>query len=65
MDTKDVLLWANVAEMWSVVAEVEGMKAINLERERGGYALAYSEESFIDAAKILKAISLNIHNLRG
>lgn len=31
-------------------ATIEGMKALNTERERNGYALAYSEQAFLDVA---------------
>ena len=35
------------AQSVAAMAEIEGMKALNTERERNGYALAYSEEAFL------------------
>jgi len=34
------------AQVASMLAEMEGMKAANTERERDGFALAYDEKAF-------------------
>ena len=34
------------AQAVAATAEIEGMKAMNTERERNGYALAYNEAAF-------------------
>lgn len=52
------------ARIIAVQIEIEGMKALNTERESHGYALGYSEESFTELRKevlghadVLRAIS--------
>jgi hypothetical protein len=44
-------------EALSVVAEVEGMKAANDEREHRGEVIAYGEEAFAQKAHILSGIA--------
>jgi len=41
----------------AVQAEIEGMKAKNLEREQLNLTLAYTEEHFIDKANELRNLS--------
>jgi len=55
--------WENevLARMYSLVADMEAMKALNTEREMRGESLAYSEESFTMEEKELQGIS---HQLR-
>lgn len=36
------------AQSVSALAEIEGMKALNKEREAKGYALAYGEDAFFE-----------------
>lgn len=39
-----------IAQSVAMFAEIEGMKVMNRDRERGGYAFAYGEESFLNVA---------------
>ena len=48
------------AMMWSVVAEIEAMKAENIKRDRRGESLAYGENAFFDKASELHGIAGNI-----
>lgn len=50
-------LAALTARMHAVVAGIEGMKALNTERERGGYALAYGKDAFHAEAEVLREIA--------
>ena len=50
-------LAALIARMHATVAGIEGMKALNVERERNGYALAYGEDAFHAESKVLHAIA--------
>jgi len=44
-----------LALIYSIQAEIEGMKAFNKEREMNGDALAYNEQSFLAMAHKLRA----------
>ena len=46
-----------LALVLAVQAEIEEMKATNTERENNGYALAYDEKAFADAAKDLRELA--------
>jgi len=46
-----------LALIFAVQAEIEGMKAANVEREAQGYALAYGEKAFAEAAEELKVLA--------
>lgn len=50
-------MYGLVAEMYSVVANIESMKVTNKEREAQGFAMAWSESAFVDAQKQLEGIS--------
>lgn len=39
------------AQSVAALAEIEGMKALNTERERNGYAIAYDDEAFFNVPK--------------
>lgn len=45
MNTDQRIAYIN-AQVVCAMAEIEGMKAANTERERNGYSLAYGEEAF-------------------
>ena len=51
---------AHLAEIIAIQAQIEGMKATNIERENKGYALAYGEKEFEDKANELFGIANNI-----
>ena len=44
----------------SINAEIEAMKAANIERQSKGYALAYNEEAFHEASNQLREIAFEI-----
>jgi len=46
-----------LAEVLAIQAEIEGMKVANLERELQGFALAYGEELFVQAAEDLRIVA--------
>jgi len=45
----------------AINADIEGMKVANMRREAQGFALAYSENVFFEAAEELRALA-NKHN---
>src|SRR5580704_16136626 len=45
------------AEALACSAELEGMKALNIERQRNGYALAYGDDAFQEVANKLTHIA--------
>lgn len=49
--------------MMSFYAQVEGMKAENLERERNGYALAYDDTAFCNIARELDKLAVEARSL--
>lgn len=51
------------AEVAATVAEVEGMKALNTERERHGHAQAYDEAAFQKKANELRSLAFHIREL--
>ena len=53
-------LLAKQAEMFSIMVEVEGMKALNQYRIDRGEAIAYDDNSFQEQANLLKSISEEI-----
>ena len=55
-------MWALVAEMESIKAGIEAMKVENVERERGGFAMAWPYNMFQDAADALKSIAEKLRN---
>ena len=61
MTEEDIRFFAQVqakaAEMWAAVAEMEGMIALNAERESRGYSLAYSDEAFEEVRRRLADIA--------
>ena len=50
-------MYALVAEMEATKANIEGMRAANMQREACGDAMAYSEDHFQGAANDLAAIA--------
>jgi len=46
-----------LALIFAIQAEIEGMKAANIEREAQGYALAYGEKAFADTAEELRVLA--------
>lgn len=46
-----------LAEILAIQAEIEGMKSENITRESQGYALAYDEKAFVQAADDLRTIA--------
>lgn len=48
------------AEALSVAADIEGMKALNTEREQRGHSLAYNEDAFVAKGDLLRGISNRI-----
>lgn len=50
-------MWAIVAEMRAVEAQVEGMKAENQARMSCGHALAYNEGDFVGASSDLQNLA--------
>ncbi len=46
-----------LALVLAIQAEVEGMKAANIETESRGYAPAYPESKFVKAAEELRALA--------
>lgn len=48
---------ARMAELFALQCEVEGMKALNAEREDQGYAQAYDEEAFHNHAQKMRAVA--------
>ena len=53
------------ADLQEVIVGVEGMKALNTEREHNGYALGYDEAVFVDASREIKEISQKMRALKG
>ena len=53
-------MYALVAEMHSINASIEGMKAENTTRESQGYAMAYDDKAFNDAGKELEVIATRL-----
>jgi hypothetical protein len=53
-------LLAKQAEMFSIVVEVEGMKALNQYRIDRGETIAYDDNHFQEQANLLKSISEEI-----
>jgi uncharacterized protein (DUF952 family) len=53
-------IYSLTAKMYSVIANVEGMVAENAARERRGYAHAWDEAQFADAANELETISQDL-----
>ena len=58
----NAIVYSLIAEMHSVIAKIEAMKAANMERMRDGYALAYIEENFENEQKRLEHISKELRN---
>ena len=56
-------MYALVADMAAITTEVDGMKAANTEREAQGFALAYDEAAFAQAAKDLAALAEQLRAL--
>jgi hypothetical protein len=56
-------MYALVADMAAITTEVDGMKAANTEREAQGFALAYDEAAFSQAAKDLAALAEQLRAL--
>lgn len=54
---------ALVAKISAINAEVEGMKAANMERISDGLALAYPESSFVEAASELEKVGAALQAL--
>jgi len=54
MDQYDVM---RLALVLAVSAEIEGMKVANMERESQGFALAYPESAFSEAAEELRVLA--------
>lgn len=46
-----------LALVLAIQAEIEGMKALNTERESRGEALGYDESAFIQAAEDLRVVA--------
>jgi hypothetical protein len=44
-------------ESMAIIADIEGMKALNAERADQGKALAYDEQSFIDRGNELRQLA--------
>jgi len=61
MELGEAHVWADVAEMWAIVAEIEGMKVANKEREADGKAYAYDEEAFFNKGDELRALGGRIN----
>jgi len=55
-------MYAIVAEMNSIIASIEGMKATNVERQNQGFALAYDESAFDGCRKELEALATKLRN---
>lgn len=55
-------MYALVAEMNSVIASVEGMKAENMQRSALGQSMAYTEESFAIREVDLMVISRRLRD---
>jgi len=55
-------MWALVAEMEEVKANIEAMKADNQEREARGEALAWPYSMFQDASEALSKVSWKLRN---
>ena len=55
-------MYAIVAEMEEIKANIEAMKADNAERESRGEALAWPYSSFQDASEALSKISWRLSN---
>ena len=53
-------LHALIAEMSGVVANIEGMKADNIQREINGASLAWAGDCFVDAQFQLEALALKM-----
>lgn len=63
MDAWLLMKYAEI-EAIKVKAEIEGMKALNKERELNDYSLAYDESVFLDRAVMLRKISEEINKQR-
>jgi hypothetical protein len=50
-------MYSLVAKMHSLIANIEGMKSDNIEREANGYALAWPGSCFFEAQSELQKIS--------
>ena len=50
-----------LALVLAVQAEIEGMKAANIERENANHALTYDEKAFVEAAEELRMLAAK-HN---
>lgn len=48
---------AQNAQIYAVIAEIEGMKAENVQREGSGRSLAYTEDAFFEKANELRSLS--------
>ena len=56
-------MYALVADMNAIIADIKGMEAANTERESHGYTLAYPESVFVNASKDLKDIATGLRLL--
>jgi len=50
-------MWGFVGQLMALNARLEGMKALNKDRQRKGFALGYEEKEFGDVADEMEAIA--------
>jgi hypothetical protein len=60
----NAFLLEQFANICAINADIEGMKALNHEREQNDYALAYDETAFCNKAVELRNIAVDIHEAR-
>jgi hypothetical protein len=53
----DSWIIAQNAQIYAVIAEVEGMKAMNKQREHCGESMAYNDDHFFAKANELRSLS--------
>lgn len=57
-------LVATLAHIAAANARIEGMKALNAERQSNGHALAYDEDAFFAEAANLENLAVHVINLQ-
>ena len=57
LNAHNLYIWAKIE---ASIVEVEGMKWENIERKRDGFAIAYSERSFMEVATNIRILAENL-----